>query len=84
MLAHTAKEWDRGVGDFELALDVNEELEAWPYLAWTRYEYACFLVDPGRDALRAEELAHLARSKVDELGMHWLSERSDALLTRLG
>ncbi|MFT5443827.1 MAG: tetratricopeptide (TPR) repeat protein [Myxococcota bacterium] len=83
MLAHTAKEWDRAIADFELALETNEKLEAWPYLAWTRFEYACLLVDADRDTSRAEELARLASSTAAELGMPWLGERSDALLLRL-
>jgi len=83
LLAHTIGDWERGVGDFEVALRVNEQLEAWPYLACTRYELARLLVHADRDLRRAEELTQLASRQAADLGMHWLHERAEALIAQI-
>ncbi len=84
LLAHTLERWDQAIADFELALDVNERLEAWPYLAWTRCDYASLLIDVGRDLDRAEDVAQLASQQATELGMPWLQERAEQLLSAAG
>ncbi len=83
LLAHTLGEWEQGARDFELAIDINEQLEAWPYLACTRFEFARLLVHAQGDLRRAEELARLASQQAAELGMGWLHERAETLQVQI-
>ena len=48
MLASTTGNWAAAEGRFQAALDMDERLHAWPWLAHTKYEYALMLRERGR------------------------------------
>jgi thioredoxin-like negative regulator of GroEL len=83
LLSHVREEWDRGSADFEIALELNEQLQARPYLAWTRCEFAALLVSAKREPVRARELARFAATGATSLGMLWLTERAEQLQARI-
>lgn len=83
LLAHTLGRYDEGAEHFERAIEINEALEAWPYLAWSRCEYAQMLVEGGRNLRRAEDLSQLASQQATELSMPWLRERAEALYAQV-
>jgi tetratricopeptide (TPR) repeat protein len=77
MLAAARDDWPSAERHFEQALAMDEALEAWPWLAHTRYEYARALLDrdaPG-DRARAAELMAAATATAEKLGMKALLGR---------
>ena len=77
ILAATMSSWTVAVEHFELALQMNSEMGARPWLAHTRYDYARALLaraEPG-DRERAHELLSRAGASAHELGMSSLVRR---------
>jgi len=71
LLARTMGRWQEAETHFECALDMNERMKAWSWLAWTRYEFARLLMGragPG-DRERAARLQEQACMNARELGM---------------
>jgi tetratricopeptide (TPR) repeat protein len=76
-LATTLERWDEAAQHFEDALAMNAQMEAWPWLAHTQYQYATMLLardQPGDDE-KARELLKAALLTARELGMRALEER---------
>lgn len=78
MLAATLENWSAAERHFEDAMVMNERMEAWPWLAHTRHEYAQALLDRGRvqDMARARELLGAAIATAERLGMASLLDRA--------
>lgn len=70
---------------FLQALQMNEQMTAWPYLAHVRYEYARMLLarDRAGDREKAEELIGKALSTAVELGMRSLETSALELREKL-
>jgi class 3 adenylate cyclase len=85
MLAATMGDWDRAERHFEAALVFDEKLEAPPWLALTRLEFALMLRDRGEpgDATRATELVGQALPAFERIGMRADVERALALKLEL-
>lgn len=78
ILAATAGDWEAAARHFELALEMNAEMGARPWLAHTQYDYGRMLLDRGEpDAARA--LLSSAGALAQELGMTALSLKLAAL-----
>jgi tetratricopeptide (TPR) repeat protein len=77
MLSATMKDWSAAEKHFNKALALNEQIRAWPRLAWTRLEYARMLLARGRnsDTVIARELRALAVSEAERLGLGALLHR---------
>jgi tetratricopeptide (TPR) repeat protein len=76
-LATTLGRWDEAARHFEDALTMNTRMEAWPWLAHTRYQYATMLLardQPGDDE-KARDLLKAALLTARQLGMRALEER---------
>ena len=75
ILAATMSEWDVAGRHFDDALAMNADMDAHPWLASTRYDYARMLVarNSAGDRERARELVTGARAFAAELGMNGLS-----------
>ena len=81
ILAATMARWSAAVAHFEVALRMNAELGARPWLAHARYDYARALRrrgEPG-DRGQAAELLASAAASARELGMHSLEDKVASL-----
>jgi tetratricopeptide (TPR) repeat protein len=81
ILAATMGRWSEAEEHFEVALQMNAEMAARPWLAHTQYDYARALLrrgEPGDHGQVAELLASAAAS-AGELGMHSLAEKVSSL-----
>jgi class 3 adenylate cyclase len=76
-LSVTMGELDRAQAHFETALGFNLRMGARPWVARTRYHYAAMLVERGNpgDREKAIELAALAQSGAESVGMKALAEQ---------
>jgi tetratricopeptide (TPR) repeat protein len=76
-LAATLSNWDDADTHFTHALDLNTRMNATPWLAHTRYQYARMLMRRADDddVSRANELLDEALITAQELGMHGLLVR---------
>jgi hypothetical protein len=77
MLSSTLGDWPAAERHFEAALEMDERMRAWPWLAHTRYEYAGMLLARGRaqDTVRATELRDMSLAAADRLEMGRLRQR---------
>jgi class 3 adenylate cyclase/tetratricopeptide (TPR) repeat protein len=77
MLASTIGNWASAEAHFEAALEMDERLEAWPWLAHTKHEFALMLRERGRpsDQDRADGLLAEASASAERFGMGALRER---------
>jgi hypothetical protein len=73
--------WDGAVSHFEDALEMNAEMGARPWLAYTQCDFGRMLLarDLPGDHARANELMATAQVLSEELGMRALSEKIAAL-----
>jgi hypothetical protein len=81
MLAATMARWSEAVEHFEVALRMNAEMAARPWLAHTQYDYARALLrrgDPG-DREQAAELLTAAATSARDLGMRSLADKVSSL-----
>jgi tetratricopeptide (TPR) repeat protein len=76
-LAAVMGRWDEAAKHFEDALAMNARMEAWPWLAHTRHQYASMLLARRKsgDTEKAATLLETALTTTRELGMHALEER---------
>lgn len=76
-LASTCGHWDDAQMHFEHALDLNERMDAPPWIAHTHYHYARMLLRRGKpeDALRANDMADRALNMATRLKMQGLFGR---------
>ena len=83
-LAATMKDWPAAEEHFHEALVLNEQLKAWPSLAWTQFEYARMLLARGRngDSVVADELRSKAVAAAERMGMGALLQRNAKLGVR--
>lgn len=81
MLAGTLGHWSAAEEHFEAALALDASMNAWPWLAHTRHEFAIMLLRRGEPAGRAhaEELLAAAAETGERLGMRALLKNIDAL-----
>ncbi len=77
MLAGVMGEWAAGEEHFEAALEIDERLHAWPWLAHTKHEFALALTARGRaaDQRRAEALFAAAAASAERIGMPALQQK---------
>jgi hypothetical protein len=82
MLASALGEWAAAEEHFQAALDMDERLHAWPWLAHTKYEYAVMLRERGRprDRDRAETLLASAAASAERIGMSRLQQNIRSLV----
>jgi hypothetical protein len=81
MLATTMRDWPSAEAHFEAALQLDERMKGWPWLAHSRFEYAQALMARGKkqDIIRAQELRGMALAGAERLGMTGLSRRIASL-----
>jgi tetratricopeptide (TPR) repeat protein len=77
MLAGAMGEWNAAEEHFEAALDMDERLHAWPWLAHTKHEFALALTarDRAVDQSRAEALFAAAAASAERIGMPALQQK---------
>jgi tetratricopeptide (TPR) repeat protein len=82
MLASTLGKWKAAEEHFQAALDMDERLNAWPWLAHTKYEYAVMLRERGRpqDRDRAETLLSSAAASAERIGTPRLQQNIRSLV----
>ena len=80
MLAGALRDRKAADAHFERALALDEGLQAWPWHAHTRYEYALVLLQRNRkqDRACATELLASAAATAERLGMVALGQRINA------
>jgi tetratricopeptide (TPR) repeat protein len=80
MLAGVLRDWEAADAHFARALALDESLQAWPWHAHTRYEYALVLLKRNRkqDRAYATELLASAAASAERFGMVALGQRIDA------
>jgi tetratricopeptide (TPR) repeat protein len=81
MLASVIGNWADAEKHFEAALEMDEQLQAWPWLAHTKHEFALMLRARGRagDRDRAEALLAAASASAERFGMASLQARIRSL-----
>jgi class 3 adenylate cyclase/tetratricopeptide (TPR) repeat protein len=84
MLASTIGDWVAAEAHFEAALEKDERLQAWPWLAHTKYEFALMLHNRGgqRDHDRANALLAAASASTERFGMAALQAKIQSLAAR--
>jgi hypothetical protein len=77
MLAALMGEWAAAEEHFATALDMDERLHAWPWLAHTKHEFALALTTRGRprDRSRANTLLAEAAASAERIGMPTLQNQ---------
>ena len=77
MLAAVMGEWSAAEEHFEAALEFDERLHAWPWLAHTKHEFALALAARGRtaDQSRVEALFAAAAASAERIGMPALQQK---------
>ena len=82
MLASALGEWVAAEQHFQAALDMDERLRAWPWLAHSKYEFAVMLRQRGRppDRDRAETLLAAAAASAECIGMPRLQQNIRSLV----
>jgi hypothetical protein len=77
MLASTTGNWASAEVHFEAALEMDERLQAWPWLAHTKHEFALMLHERGRpgDKDLADALLAEASASAERFGMVALQEK---------
>ena len=77
MLAATLGDWAAAEEHFAAALTLDEQLQAWPWLAHTKHEFALMLRARGRprDHDRALELIAAAAASAERIGMPALQRK---------
>jgi DNA-binding SARP family transcriptional activator/tetratricopeptide (TPR) repeat protein len=81
VLASTEWRWDDATAHFEDALAMNERMGAWPWLAYTKCDYAAMLLSRAAtgDKRRATALMAEAAHTAQDLGLNGLSSLLAAL-----
>jgi tetratricopeptide (TPR) repeat protein len=77
MLAGTMGDWAAAEEHLVAALAMDEQLQAWPWLAHTKHEFALVLIARGRtrDRGRAETLLGEAAASAERIGMPALQQK---------
>jgi tetratricopeptide (TPR) repeat protein len=77
MLASVIGDWPTAEEHFTAALVIDEQLEAWPWLAHTQYEFAAALLARGAPGsrVRADSLLAAAAETAQRLGMTALQQK---------
>jgi len=77
MLAASMGLWKAAEENFEQALDVDQRLHAWPWLAHTKAEFGLALIgqDGPGDRVRAETLLAEAAPSAERIGMPTLQQK---------
>jgi tetratricopeptide (TPR) repeat protein len=81
MLAGVMGEWNVAEEHFETALEIDERLHAWPWLAHTKHEFALVLIARGRlrDRGRTETFLSEAAASAERIGMPALQQKIRSL-----
>jgi hypothetical protein len=82
MLASTLGDWAAAEEHFAAALDMDERLRAWPWLAHGKFEFALMLRERGRpeDRDRADALLASAAASAERIGMSRLQQNIRSLV----
>jgi class 3 adenylate cyclase/tetratricopeptide (TPR) repeat protein len=83
MLASVFGDWATAEAHFAAALAMDEQLQAWPWLAHTKHEFALMLQARGQagDETRADALLGEAAASAERFGMAALQARIRTLVT---
>jgi tetratricopeptide (TPR) repeat protein len=81
MLASALRDWAAAEAHFEAALDMDERLRGWPWLAHTKHEFALMLRERGApgDEDRADALLAAALASAERSGMGALQAKIRSL-----
>jgi tetratricopeptide (TPR) repeat protein len=81
MLAGLMRDWTAAEQHFEAAVDIDERLQAWPWLAHTKHEFALMLQarDLPGDRERAQTLLAEATASAERFGMASLQSKIRAV-----
>jgi tetratricopeptide (TPR) repeat protein len=84
LLARTMLDWESAERHFQEAIDLDEHMEAWPWLAHSQCEYAAMLLGRGRvqDRERANAVLDEALSAAQRMGMAYLAQKVADLQAR--
>ena len=82
MLASTLGDWTAAEAHFEAALEMDQRLRAWPWLAHTKHQFALMLLARGRpaDRNRSEMLLAEASASAERFGMASLQRKIQAIV----
>ena len=75
ILAAALERWDMAGRHFEVAIEMESQIEARPLVAWSQYHHAHMLYREGRDLGSAERVAAAALEHARELDLPALAER---------
>ena len=84
MLTTVMGDWATAEAHFEAALAMDERLQAWPWFAHTKHEFALMLRERGRagDRERADSLLATASASAERFGMAALQSKIRSLATQ--
>jgi transcriptional regulator with XRE-family HTH domain/tetratricopeptide (TPR) repeat protein len=84
MLARTRLDWDSAEWHFREAMDLDERMGAWPWLAHSHYEYAAMLLgrEQANDRERAVVLLNEALIAAQKMGMVHLAKKVEDIQSR--
>ena len=84
MLTTVMGDWATAEAHFEAALAMDERLQAWPWFAHTKHEFALMLQQRGRagDRERADSLLATASASAERFGMAALQSKIRSLATQ--
>jgi tetratricopeptide (TPR) repeat protein len=86
LLAKTLPDLDAAERHFRQAIELDKSMQAWPWLAHSRCEYAAMLLERNRagDCERAWPMLDEARRSAGRMGMADLAEKAASLQSRFG
>jgi tetratricopeptide (TPR) repeat protein len=81
MLARTMSKWELAERHIIQAIDLDNRMQAWPWLAHSQAEYATILLEKGQeeDRIQAKALFDEALSAAQTMGMGYLMKKVEAL-----
>jgi hypothetical protein len=81
MLAKTMANWELAERHIKEAIDLDERMQAWPWLAHSQVDYATILLKKGqeKDRLRAQVVFDEAVKAAQNMGMGYLMKQAEAL-----
>lgn len=82
LLAATMSRWEEAEQHYKVALEINTNMEAKPWIAHTQFQYADMLLAQGRPEARDQAISLLneAQATAHSLGMKFLLEKIDPYL----
>lgn len=84
LLAKTLQNWGAAESHLLRAIELDKDMQAWPWMAHSQYEYAAMLLERGRPADRhgALEILDASLEAARRIGMAYLMDKAAALQSR--